>query len=83
MPLSSPPRPQRGRPKTKLASAEGERETLAILRRKLAAQIDQGAPVHALSDLVRQFRQIDQDIRRMDTAAAERGAEDAAGAAAI
>jgi hypothetical protein len=48
-----------------------ERETLVILRRKVAAQIDEGAPVHALANLVRQFRQLDKDIRALDAAAAE------------
>ncbi len=63
---------RRGRPRTRLISAVdgSEREMLVVLRRKLAAQIDAGAPVHALAQLVRQLRAVDRDVRAID----ERGA---------
>jgi hypothetical protein len=65
-------------PKSKLVSQVemSERETLVILRRKVATQIDDGAPVHALANLIRQFRQIDHDIRALDAAAEEPDSED-------
>jgi hypothetical protein len=49
-----------------------ERETLVILRRKIAAQLDQAdVPPTALAALVRQFREIDREIRGLDLAAAQ------------
>jgi trans-aconitate methyltransferase len=48
-----------------------EREMLVILRRKIAAQIDDGCGPAQLAALVRQFREIDKEIRGLDAAAAE------------
>ena len=45
---------------------------LVVLRRKLAAQIDSDdLPGHALAQLVRQFRDVDAQIRGIDARAAE------------
>jgi hypothetical protein len=59
-----------GRPKTKLTSAV-EREMLVILRRQIAARIDEGAPTHTLCQLIRQFQSIDREIRAIDLRAAQ------------
>ena len=47
------------------------RDMLVVLRRKLAAQIDSDdLPGHALAQLVRQFRDVDAQIRGIDARAA-------------
>jgi hypothetical protein len=59
---------------SRLSSAVGksEREVLVILRRKLAAQIDKAdVPTSALAPLVRQFREIDREVRGLDLVAAQ------------
>jgi hypothetical protein len=59
---------------TRLSSAvdASERETLAILRRKIASQLDAAdVPASALAALVRQYREIDAEIRGLDAAAAQ------------
>jgi hypothetical protein len=67
------PARRRGRPPTRLISAvdKSEREVLVILRRKLAARLDEGVPTHALAALVRQLRDVDKDIRALDARAAQ------------
>jgi hypothetical protein len=53
-----------------------ERQMLVILRHRLAARIDQGdVPVHALAALVKQFRDVDGQIRAIDARRAD-GLED-------
>ena len=41
-----------------------------VLRRKLAAGIDQCTPLAAVAALIRQFRDVDKEIRQIDAAAA-------------
>ena len=62
----------RGRSKTRLASAVdgSERELLVVLRRKLAAGIDQCTTPAAVAALIRQFRDVDKEIRQIDAAGA-------------
>jgi hypothetical protein len=43
---------------------------LVLLRHKLAVQLDEGVPTHALATLVRQLRDVDKDIRAIDARAA-------------
>ncbi len=65
---------RRGRPKTLLTSASGgsEREMLVVLRQRLAAKLDEGdVPMHALAQLIRQFRDVDREIRAIDARAAQ------------
>lgn len=72
--------PTRRRPRFKtLKSTLGcsERDTLVVLRRMLATQIDSAdMPGHALAQLVRQFRDVDAQIRAIDARAAEAAAAD-------
>lgn len=71
--------PTRRRPRFKtLKSTLGrsERDTLVVLRRKLATQIDSELPGHALAQLVRQFRDVDAQIRAIDAREAEAAAAD-------
>jgi hypothetical protein len=48
------------------ATESSERELLAAMRRRVAAEIDAGVPAHALAPLMRQLRDIDKDIRALD-----------------
>ena len=58
----------RPQPKTlKEATSCSERDLLAAMRRKVAAEIDAGVPAHALAPLMRQLREIDKDIRALDS----------------
>lgn len=77
-------RPARKSPRTLRAAigpGGGERDTLVVLRRKLAALIDGDLPAYQLVGLVRQFRDVDAQIRVIDEAArvAAEQAEDADG----
>jgi hypothetical protein len=66
------PARRRGRPPTRLTAVDkSEREVLVLLRRKLAAKLDEGVPTHALATLVRQLRDVDKDIRAIDARAAQ------------
>jgi hypothetical protein len=69
---------RRSRPRYKTLKAtlgRSERDTLVVLRRKLATQIDSDdLPGHALAQLVRQFRDVDAQIRALDARAAEEAA---------
>jgi hypothetical protein len=64
---------RRGRPTTRLTSAieVSEREVLRVMRRQIAARIDEGVPSHVLVQLVRLLRGVDRDIRLLDLQAAE------------
>jgi hypothetical protein len=53
---------------------DDEREMLVVLRTELKARIKE-APTHAIAALIRQFREIDRDIRAMDAKAARDAAE--------
>jgi hypothetical protein len=54
------------------AVGKSEREVLVILRRKLASRLDNAdVPASALAALIRQFREIDHQIRGLDAAAAQ------------
>jgi hypothetical protein len=70
-----------GRPK-KLATAvssDDEREFLVVLRRQIAAKLDEGiSAVHAMSSLIKQLRDIDHEIRAIDARRALMAAEEAA-----
>ncbi|BBX63038.1 hypothetical protein MSAS_22120 [Mycobacterium saskatchewanense] len=46
-----------------------ERDTLVVLRRKLAALIDSDPPAYQAVALMRQFREVDAQIRALDEAA--------------
>lgn len=66
-------RPGAGRPRTRLQNALdlSEREMLCVLRRSLAADIDnKKGPVAARAALIRQFREITAEIKAIDEAAA-------------
>lgn len=71
--VSHPTRNRRPSCKTlKAALNHGERAQLVVLRRMLAAQIDAGtASGPGLAALVKQFRDINADIRSIDLAEAE------------
>jgi hypothetical protein len=70
-----PGRRRPGRPYKTLSSAvarsAGERDVLLVLRKRIAAQLDgDDLQPAAFGALVRQFRQIDQQLRALDAAAA-------------
>jgi hypothetical protein len=69
------------KPKALVKAVDGtERDVLVALRCKLAARLDADVPNHAFGELVRQFREVDSQIRVMDVrerAAAEAEAADA------
>lgn len=57
------------------ALGHGERATLVVLRRMLAAQIDtRGMAPAPLAALVKQFREVDADIQAIDVRTAEAAA---------
>jgi len=68
---------RRGGPITRLASTVNgpERDMLVVLRRKLAAQIDEGCGPAQLAALVRQFRDVDTQLRGLDLQAAQLAAD--------
>ncbi|MGO9352167.1 MAG: hypothetical protein ACLP3C_15585 [Mycobacterium sp.] len=71
--------PTRHATPSRLSSAVGksERDMLVILRRKLAGELDKPhLPPSALAPLIRQFREINSEIRRLDMAAAQLAAGD-------
>jgi hypothetical protein len=72
--VDHPTRQRRPRYKTlKATLGRPERDTLLVLRRKLAARIDSDdQPGHALAQLVRQFRDVDGQIRAIDVRALKR-----------
>ena len=72
--VDHPTRQRRPRYKTlKATLGRPERDTLLVLRRKLAARIDSDdQPGHALALLVRQFRDVDGQIRAIDVRALKR-----------
>jgi hypothetical protein len=50
----------------------GERELLVVIRRQLAQRLDSGDyPAHAMTQLIRQLRDVDREIRMIDARAAE------------
>ena len=54
------------------AGGKSERDMLVILRRKIASQLDKAdVPPSALAALIRQYREIDGEIRGIDLAAAQ------------
>ena len=62
------------KPKTiKDAAQLSERELLDAMRAKVATEIDAGVPAHALAPLMRQLRDIDRDIRAIDSEAGKEG----------
>jgi hypothetical protein len=71
---------RRNVPPSRLTSVVGkssERDMLAVLRRKLAAQLDKAdVPPTALAALVRQFREIDREVRGMDLVASQLAASE-------
>ncbi len=63
---------RRGRPKAlKTAVNCSERDLLVAMRAKIAAEIDNGVPAHALAPLSRRLLELDKDIRLLDARAAE------------
>ncbi|MGO9156773.1 hypothetical protein [Mycobacterium sp.] len=74
--MTNIPAPRRpGRPYKTLSSAvarsASECDVLLLLRKRLAAQLDgDDMPPAAFGALVRQFRQIDQQLRALEAAAA-------------
>lgn len=55
-------------PKTIKAAAEmSERQLLAAMRTRVATEIDAGVPAHALAPLMRQLRELDKEIRAIDS----------------
>ena len=45
----------------------GERELLVVIRRQLAQRLDSGDyPAHAMTQLIRQLRDVDKEIRLID-----------------
>lgn len=61
------PAPKPMTPKTIAAAVQSsERELLVALRAKAAAELDSGVPAHAISQLMRQLRELDKDIRALD-----------------
>lgn len=79
-PEPSKPKPpsKAGRPKSlQNAANSSEREMLVALRNKLAKQIESDdVAAHALGRLVREFRQIDKDIRELDRRAKQQSSDD-------
>ncbi|BCP15677.1 hypothetical protein [Mycobacterium paraintracellulare] len=51
-----------------------ERDVLVVLRRKLAEQLDAELPSHAVPGVIRQFRDVDAQIRAIDEREAEQAA---------
>lgn len=73
----APPNPKPA-PKTIVAAVQAsERELLVALRAKAAAELDAGVPAHAISQLMRQLRELDKDIRALDAREAHDGKETA------
>lgn len=73
------PARKRGRPRTVLANAVDldEREMLCVLRRKIAKQLDEGVrPASAFAAVLRQYREVDRQIRAIDEAAASLADDD-------
>jgi hypothetical protein len=71
---------RRNVPPSRLTSAvgKGERDMLAALRRKIAAQLDRDdVPPTALAALIRQLREVDREVRGLDLAAAQAAAGEA------
>jgi hypothetical protein len=55
----------------------GERDVLVLLRRRLAVRLDDDSvPIHAMAALVKQFRDVDAQVRAIDVRAAEEAAAD-------
>lgn len=79
-PEPSKPKPpsKAGRPKSlQNAANSSEREMLLALRNKLAKQIDaESTPAHAVGRLIREFRQIDKDIRELDRRTKQQSSDD-------
>jgi hypothetical protein len=68
-PPKTPAKKTGGRPKTRLSSAldDDERTVLMILRRKYASMIDNSdARPPAMAALMKQFREVDAQIRAID-----------------
>lgn len=64
--------PRRKRPVTIKAAVElGERDLLVAMRAKAAADLDSGVPAHVVAPLMRQLREIDKEIRLLDTRSAQ------------
>lgn len=54
-----------------------ERDVLVVLRRKLAGLLDTDMPAYQLVHVIRQFREVDAQLRALDELEAERAkAED-------
>lgn len=51
----------------KKAAAESRRVLLEALRDKIAGEIDAGVPAHTLPHLVRQLREITEEIEELDS----------------
>lgn len=66
----SKPAPRRRLPRTLKAAVKlDEKDLLIALRGKLAAEIDSGVPAHTLAGLVKQLRDLDREIRLLETRA--------------
>lgn len=53
-----------------------ERALLAMMRSKIASEIDSGVPPHTLAPLSRQLRDIDKEIRVLDLRAKQEADDD-------
>lgn len=68
------------KPTTIKAAAElSERELLVAMRSRVASEIDSGVPAHALAPLMRQLRDLDREIRSIDSRAGGDDLGEAAG----
>lgn len=65
--LPEAPSTRKSVPKTIAAAVQSsERELLVALRAKAAVELDSGVPAHAISQLMKQLRELDKDIRALD-----------------
>lgn len=63
--------PKREKPENIKAAVEcTERDLLVALRTKVASEIDNGVPAHALASTVKQLRELDKAIRTLDAQSA-------------
>jgi hypothetical protein len=70
-----PAKRAQSRRRGKAIDIDDERETLIMLRTTLKKKIDD-APTHAIAAIVKQFRDVDREIRAIDAKAAQQAEED-------